>query len=631
MHVHSTNTSWRPRLGQSNGGKPAKRHERSQSLDPIILRRRRASPALPGASIRGHFNSVPDAKLETQLPASCRTPSDVLHQIFFLVLPPEDMLNPSLHCGPDSAWCHAMVAKRVSVCKAWYWAAALFLYRDISLRRVRQVGALHQTLTAKPALGTFVRSINLVCYVPPSYCQSVGPDMEEIVRYCPAVTSFNHLPPFSSDEMDEDPSGDDDQSEDHGDAHESPAVPEDDGADGGSASAAPCFLDLSFPSRPSTVTSLTFGEAPTFEDIEALRQCSGHLEELSTAAFDHECFDVNLSFPSLRTLNLTFHGSPTETFGTRWAMPQLRRLTFLVSPAVASTDDLAEWYHHFLTLYGHQLEYVAFPDQYSRGIRTTQHDSEDVGPLLKLCPVVEHVVLSEHHAVAGRDASFPTVKWLDVWHSNIHWFGELRTSLEAPEPHHIVDGELYSHFPNVAHARFLDTALSSAVADVPHTFDRDVCHAWTLVFPGLSVLQVHVGQRRSRVGVLDVWATNMQAANSWATTDFGANEMEGILHDQREFQAVVRSGAHAARDQGHTKRVIDARRRRAERHRMIYEFWRLRFKGHAARRRLGRRVWEIAIRSGLDDESEDENAFDELELYPDSEDDRSEGSCDSVE
>jgi hypothetical protein len=49
-------------------------------------------------------------------------PPEIVQQIFDMFIPPETLLDPSLHCGPNSAWCNAMVAKRalVLVSKDWY-------------------------------------------------------------------------------------------------------------------------------------------------------------------------------------------------------------------------------------------------------------------------------------------------------------------------------------------------------------------------------------------------------------------------------------------------------------------------------------------------------------------------------
>ncbi|KAJ7618139.1 hypothetical protein DFH06DRAFT_1364068 [Mycena polygramma] len=209
---------------------PAKRHARSRSLYPVILKSATPVPEEP--------------------PVSCCVPPEILQVIFSHVLPPEDMHNPSLHCGPASAWCGAMVTKRVLVLvsKAWYLVGITFLYKDINIRRVTAVAALLETLSTNPRLGEFVRSIDLLAYVPPAYCDDVLSDMEDILELCPAVTSVNQSHPFIL-------------------PHKGPG---DDGTEFD-------VLDrILVPDLPATVTSLTLGY---LVDLDGLKECSARLRD----------------------------------------------------------------------------------------------------------------------------------------------------------------------------------------------------------------------------------------------------------------------------------------------------------------------------------------------------------------
>ncbi|KAJ7336944.1 hypothetical protein DFH08DRAFT_1082950 [Mycena albidolilacea] len=62
-----------------------------------------------------------------------RLPVEIKDHIFDIAIPSENLLDPSLHCEPKSAWCNAMVTKRVlfSVSKDWYAYVIGFLYRSI--------------------------------------------------------------------------------------------------------------------------------------------------------------------------------------------------------------------------------------------------------------------------------------------------------------------------------------------------------------------------------------------------------------------------------------------------------------------------------------------------------------------
>jgi len=90
--------------------------------------------------------------------------------IFKEALPLEWMLDPSLNCGPNSAWCSSMAMKLslTMVCKHWSSVSLRFLrnrnsathnrsqvmikflYRDIVIRRTPQLFALADTIAKKP-------------------------------------------------------------------------------------------------------------------------------------------------------------------------------------------------------------------------------------------------------------------------------------------------------------------------------------------------------------------------------------------------------------------------------------------------------------------------------------------------
>ncbi|KAJ6541028.1 hypothetical protein DFH09DRAFT_1282852 [Mycena vulgaris] len=309
-------------------GPPAKRHALSQSPEHDNL----AAPSEEPLDATPHPN-LPEAALDEGIteeptssetaPASNRLPVEVLQQIFDLALPPKELLNDSLHCGPNSAWCNAMVMKRalVSVSKKWYLAGTHFLYRNITIRRVTALKALLETLSADRQLGGFVRNISLTCYVPPTYRETVQADMSGILALCPDVKSFNVLAPLADAGL----------------------VPR--------------------PAIPSTTTSLKYGPYD-MPDIAVLAACSGRLEELSLYASDaSEVGALALSFPLLHTLDLTLCGGAVlETFAANWDAPQLKRLTLRVFDRQRlDRRDLAMSYEHILTLLGSTLEYLAFP------------------------------------------------------------------------------------------------------------------------------------------------------------------------------------------------------------------------------------------------------------------------------
>ncbi|KAJ7038987.1 hypothetical protein C8F04DRAFT_1088148 [Mycena alexandri] len=229
-------------------------------------------------------------------PAFDRLPAEILCHIFGMVLPSENLLTSSLHCGPNSAWCNAMATKRalVLVSRKWYNNGIASLYRTIVIRRPFDLLALRDSLSTSTLLGGLVRSITLASYFPPTWENKVYHPMKRILELCPNVTSVNNLPPF--------------------------LLP----------------VRYSFPPLPPTVTSIKISPCDPLDDVlDMLKIHCGRLEELSITVMQHDTFTAEkLVFPHLCSLRLTL-GETTQgsqpalwTFASKWDMPQLRQLTF---------------------------------------------------------------------------------------------------------------------------------------------------------------------------------------------------------------------------------------------------------------------------------------------------------------
>ncbi|KAJ7141687.1 hypothetical protein C8R43DRAFT_586760 [Mycena crocata] len=531
---------------------PAAKRARSTSPELVESKTARGrSPANPErkrglAQIKDRPDDTADWEASLPLSAACALPLEVLHEIFDIVIPPEYMLNNSLHCGPNSAWCQAMVTKRAltSVCNSWYLAGVHFLYRHISLRRVTDVKALLRTLSAKPELGPLVRTIEFICYVPDDYRHDIDPDMTRILELCPSVTAVHELVPFLCV---------------IGGVYGNPS-------------------HHRFPALPSTITSLKFGQdesiSPGF-----LSAYSDRLEELWIYAYDDERFDgVEMLFSKLHTLHVTFHGRvKTKTFASKWQMPQLKRMTFRIDTQTSPKgDQLAESYKRILALHGATLGYLAFPGFYSA---TTRHEQEEkaFGEIIALCPVLEHLVVPGHCFVSPTDY-FPTVKYLDIWRSDLH------TELPMPHTTHtriLVHDAVATVFLNLCNVRLIDTALIPIMGDVPSVFDRDLHDSWSMVYPGLSVRQdrqildtndrvvCYEPPRRVPGGwpmpeeeelvparpptpehatpVSIIQLTDIHVVkHQWSSTDFGTREIESVLRDQEKFKEYTSSKDNAA-------------------------------------------------------------------------------------
>ncbi|KAJ7722598.1 hypothetical protein B0H16DRAFT_347549 [Mycena metata] len=559
--------------------------------------------------------------------AGARIPVEILHEIFKFALPSDNLLNPSLHLGPNSPWCNATRLKLaiVSVCKVWQEVGTPYLYHNIAIRRVHMIEGLLDTLTSAPELGELVHAINFLCYVPSNYFDSVGPDMYQIFARCPSLVDLELSWPFDlrkpvPRDQDEDTASDAEDN-DSDDARGDRGV----------------FSYWTFPLPSTALTSFKLGE--TFHFPRLLQECSGSLQELSIISVDHKSFDVEISFPCLRTLNVTLaEGDPDGTFASKWHMPEVRRLTLSTFCDVTSTETVLDWAKHILGLLGPQLQYLAFPGQYSRVTRATQ-DLEDVGYLLRMCPSIEHLVLSAHHVVSNDEDGFPNVKFLDMWRSNVHVWDDptatplspSRTFVSVPE---FLDFEELAHFPNLEHVRLLDTVLFFLVSDVPRTFDCDERTEWHFTFPGLSIRQISL-DRATPISIPEgdavflpcdvsvIRSTDMQAVQTWAGTIFGTAEMQRVNNEQQEFKDVVHSGKHVARDPELARHMAALDAPSIADVRMMGEFGRM----------MGRSAtWGYNQPGGSDDEGRDPTAFNNrLQYYPDSDDDGEEESCWSAE
>ncbi|KAJ7452735.1 hypothetical protein B0H11DRAFT_283243 [Mycena galericulata] len=385
----------------------------------------------------------------TTQPLAQRLPPELLHEIFERALPPDSLLDPSLHHGPNSAWCASMRTKRalISVCRSWYMAGIDLLYRTIALRRMPDIPRLLTALEGRPWLGSLIRDVTVLCYVPPTYRQGCDRDTARVFTLCPNVMRLSHIPPVAD-------------------------------------------LRAPTPIVPPTVTSLTLGQNVPISAVHAvLQQCGAQLHHLALHVEDNAALDAHpLPFPLLESLALTLQGSlvpPTtktkSTFSTRWAMPRLVRLSFRLCPGItlAGPHALAAAYHHFLSLHVGRLRVLAFPGMYP-AFADTHARGVDYAPLLRLCgSTLQHLVLpEEHYYKFNSDLESPgilrDVRWLDLWAGNTNNNSDSRARLG------IRAGMVI---------RLLDPPLIPHICDPPWAFPPAVRGSWALAFPGLSLRQ----------------------------------------------------------------------------------------------------------------------------------------------
>jgi hypothetical protein len=367
-------------------------------------------------------------------------------------------------------WHHAVSSSLIITLT--FQAGIDLLYGSIVIRRVPAIQALLATLTDNPRLGTFIRKITIMCFVPQNFRATIHPDLTQILNFCPNLLSLNHLPPF------------------------------------------PLPKPFPFPSLPSTVTSLKLSIHDNLSAVYGtLQQCCAQLEDLSIHGQDDEMFDaIELSFPRLHTLCVSLNGKlPVQAFSTKWDMPKLQRLTFQVPERSEAFghDYLRPTYHVLLTMHGRRLKYVAFPPR-----RVAE---ADFTPLLANCPVVEHVVLPRDHYI-DPSRRFPSIKWVDIW------------SPGNGKPDLTDDERNCSCYPHIEGPfRFLDTALVPLI-DVPRAFDPRVRGNWTLVLPGLSIRQ------QERDGLIAIQFLDLYASDNWEFSYFGAIQLRAEDREQGELE-----------------------------------------------------------------------------------------------
>ncbi|KAJ7153113.1 hypothetical protein C8R43DRAFT_1126953 [Mycena crocata] len=425
-----------------------------------------------------------------------RLPEEILQEIFGWVVPPESFLDSSLHCGPNSAWCNAMVMKRSLACvsRQWYRIAIHLLYQDIVIRRMPQLTDIYDTLDSNPDLGGHIRSIRLTCFVPPHWAGAISPTLAHIFSHCPRLTAIHDLPPM--------------------------VLPS----------------RATLPPLPPTITCLLLNRHDDLGAVcDTISLYCHQLQELSIPARDTGAFDlVNRTFPNLHTLTLVL-GCQTEeipysrnlqSFGTRWHMPGLKSLTFSHPVRLDATCILGLDYEHILSRHGRRLTYLAFPAHFPEHAVVA-----DFAPLLARCPVLEHVVLPDRfHITPG--ATYESIRFLDHWTFDVYppSADDLPKNARMPGLHPIRTFDFTpAAFPRLAHYRLLDTALLAHIPAPPLALDRRWLGPWSIAFRGLAVEQAPDLECATAARVV---FGDVRAADDWDLGYFGAMETAVVQREQ---------------------------------------------------------------------------------------------------
>ncbi|KAJ6450373.1 hypothetical protein C8R45DRAFT_119167 [Mycena sanguinolenta] len=424
-------------------------------------------------------------------------PLEILMEILDLTVPAGRFLRPR-GFFPDSedpqaqrpdihsAWRQSMANKRAisSVCKAWCMMGRRFLYHDVTIIDSHGVDALLWTVRSNPDICRLVASLNFI-YYPDLEC-SYGA-VKEIITRCSSVRRVNLHP-----------------CDGHYPRYGSPYA------------------------FPASVTSLAIGPyvGDRYFGFKIVPPSSNHLQELDLPLAPRPLlprgyFGIEMSLPELHTLHITciphtpglmdIHRPwfPPPEHIPYWNTPKLRRITFrtLDSGPIRYTKNLYAQYKYVLSLHGKDLEYVQFPDSGDpRDEEDPDHDPEErnYGPLLALCPAVQHVILPSW-ARFNPGQVFPSVKWLDVW---------CESAAEEFDR---------TYWPNVEGIRRFDVYLRDFVVDAPVAIDRCVLDWKRMDLPGLSLVNL------TRNGMTDI--IPVMRLNEFEDIDTEGDDEEQVLQD----------------------------------------------------------------------------------------------------
>ncbi|KIM49603.1 hypothetical protein M413DRAFT_112578 [Hebeloma cylindrosporum] len=126
-------------------------------------------------------------------------PLEILHDIFEHAIPPNFLADLSASFSPNSLWCRALRQKLslLNVCWAWYRVAVPFLYGDVAIRRVYQLGNLLRTLESSDSshLKDVIKTLNVHCFIPHSFHDSFNMQLIQLFKICPRLTGFSYKSP----------------------------------------------------------------------------------------------------------------------------------------------------------------------------------------------------------------------------------------------------------------------------------------------------------------------------------------------------------------------------------------------------------------------------------------------------
>lgn len=347
-------------------------------------------------------------------------PHKLPHEILLVILKatraPRYLRAPSVNAchGSNSAWLAELRIRKalLLVCKGWSGLATELFYEDIVLRRMGQIIALADTLTANHGtqrnLAVLVKSIRLdTCIILGPCADAVRDALASILSLCVALRAFEYHTAKSFSTTLTLPPGD-------SAGAFNPSWFVEDG---------PEAFQLAFRERVSMLTSLDLAMRLSHKQVAHL-----HLKLLSAATCleilkvgqvyhvesegDHLDSLPVLDLPKLKALYLpVFEPRFVAYVSTNWVIPCLKQLTTLFTSETLPRGLLAA--------HGAGLIYLHL---YPKRDLDLAIRNEDLARVVELCPVVEHLVLGLPIAMFGNRSklsafcALPTaLRYLDIW------------------------------------------------------------------------------------------------------------------------------------------------------------------------------------------------------------------------
>ena len=326
-------------------------------------------------------------------------------------------------------------------------------YEEVVFRHFGQIPALVRTLENSTVdIGGLIKKIDIRCFIPVGYFSLYQAELRRIFERCPRVVHVN----FSVS-----------------------ASPMNSSTD--SPRTLCVFKYMALQSVISKLTHLECGEMVLFENLIAGLQLCTNLTSLSfylpphaePAPQQHDAFSAPLVMAELEDLRCVMPWRNTYYLGViarQWSMPRLRRVSFDQNINV----DMS-WHGIFFLHHGRNLTYLHIRPH--AVILTEQPATVEMQVLLKLCPEVEHIVLSSQILVP---ISHPKVKWIDIWDPN---------SAQHAQHEALCASLTQKAFPALRDIRHIDLALAN-IADVPIVLPPDLVRTGGPLeyqFPGVDI------------------------------------------------------------------------------------------------------------------------------------------------